>query len=356
MLFRSPYAIEFLIAASKTNVSNKQAQTLHDEISGLLSDAVKAHPDYANINGAINALNNISVTSISGTAQQQYVTGQPIKFNINISNFAPGTYLHLFRLSEEWNYKIMRESVLSNPASSKFILSKPVEVCESSDTCVIDFGAQPIGQYIVCPSSVSTDDRSKLLCQNTAFIFDVSDLSIVTVAPESIGTSGRAYVLDAHNGTPLPDVRVQFKDNDRVVSSSKTNSDGYVSFPAVSKNNWVSYSITARKGADKASKSFGKGYYTGSEDLEAKVYTNLSIYHPGDTCRFGIVAYDCDPDKPRLLSDKAVMLELRNASGEVCDSLHLTTDKTGRASGVFHLPRRGMLGRSEERREGKSVG
>ena len=341
----SPYAIEFLIAASKTNVSNKQAQTLHDEISGLLSDAVKAHPDYANINGAINALNNISVTSISGTAQQQYVTGQPIKFNINISNFAPGTYLHLFRLSEEWNYKIMRESVLSNPSSSKFILSKPVEVCESSDTCVIDFGAQPIGQYIVCPSSVSTDDRSKLLCQNTAFIFDVSDLSIVTVAPESIGTSGRAYVLDAHNGTPLPDVRVQFKDNDRVVSSSKTNSDGYVSFPAVSKNNWVSYSITARKGADKASKSFGKGYYTGSEDLEAKVYTNLSIYHPGDTCRFGIVAYDCDPDKPRLLSDKAVMLELRNASGEVCDSLHLTTDKTGRASGVFHLPRRGMLGR-----------
>lgn len=68
------------------------------------------------------------------------------------------------------------------------------------------------------------------------------------------------------------------------------------------------------------------------------------MYHPADTVGFSVILYQNTGNDNRPLPRNAFKVSLRNVNNTVVDTLRLTTDEYGRASGKLILPKDGVLG------------
>ena len=76
----------------------------------------------------------------------------------------------------------------------------------------------------------------------------------------------------------------------------------------------------------------------------ASVLTDLSIYKPGDTVGFTLVGWTSLNHENKLLENKSSEVIMRDANWNPVDTLKISTDKWGRCSGKFVLPKDGLLG------------
>ena len=210
----------------------------------------------------------------------------------------------------------------------------------------VDLSALESGVYVLVPSS--TVSLSGML-QSTARpqwmdTFSATRLmTFVSNADGKDGSANRLYVVDASNQAPVHGARVVFVNRNRNKKKIErlTNKDGFVELPA------GSYEVTVTKGKDMLR---GSGYYgtyrdaVSDETLNGNVFTDLSIYHPGDTLGFMGVVYSVKDREMRQAPDTRVLMSLFDANGQQVDTVGLVCDRFGRVSGRFAIPQSGLLG------------
>lgn len=204
---------------------------------------------------------------------------------------------------------------------------------EETDSVAVSLESPGYYAVIVSKTSRIKDVIANNEQQYVDFIH-VSDIDLVAYNDETSGASG-VFVVDAVDSRPLSGADVSFRYGYPPKKvNGKTDREGFASF-------------------NQSSSATARGNYRGSEAEEyvnnylhsnerghqgsVILFTDLSLYKPGDTVRLSGVAYSESGNVGRIEADYSTTLTVRNPFYEEVQTLKVTSDENGRFSTEFKL-------------------
>lgn len=343
----SPFSVEFLITAYEfLDISDfKQTQ----EYISLAESCYEKHKDYYRINRLLNILTDCKSGALNLQFNNRISPEQDAIVTVYSNRMPANSYLCLYGGLKQYDgYYDIREALKNHKC--KLIASKQFKsTTESCDTTIINFGKLAPGEYIMaaCSSENGTVDN----LYDGAANLSVTKYAISTISTPKSSTNF-VQVVSSFDGKPIEGCKVDFVskyyENSKKELSGITDKDGIVSVPdkfsegqtidacVRDKNDMVYTYVTMMNREYKSEK-------------RAEIFTDLSLYHPGDTCQFALVVYNVNhKDRTQqILSDVPVNIQIEDCEYETITTLSLVTDNSGRATGSFVIPKNGILGKYE---------
>lgn len=178
----------------------------------------------------------------------------------------------------------------------------------------------------------------------------VTDLALV----ETDKTDYKTFqIIDRNNGKPIANSKVEFSyyhRNNRSKQTENRTSDNFGLITFEKNKNWYQgIHVKVKHGNDVA--YFGDYYiYQYHKNKQEKVnyksflFTDRSIYRPGQTVYFKGIAMTTEAGKSEVLANQEVYATLYNTNGEEINELEFKTNEFGSVSGEFMLPNTGLNG------------
>lgn len=310
------------------------------------SEYLKTFENKEEASGVKNILSRIKAKNIRFEFKGQYLSSDTIRTEIKARN-AGDFYLLVYKLPETYARGTKVQNVIAKGQIVKTVrVSMPgmVPYCAWS---AVDMGFLPYGLYAVLPSTTTTSSGVFASVKRTDYvdIFRVSDIATINVNDACGKNKSGIYVVDGKNQKPIVGIKVKFtpsygKNGIPVVRA--TDKNGFAE--GVEKN----CNIEIRRGKD----VYFSDYYGYSRDNDnkiirqyARILTDLSIFHPGDSVGFAVITYSCAEREYKVEKNRKVKAVLKDANYNNVEEIELVTDQNGRAASSFLLPKTGLLGR-----------
>ena len=162
------------------------------------------------------------------------------------------------------------------------------------------------------------------------------------------GVDGRAV-----EGAEVTLYRYDWRKKHQVVATARTDAEGRVAFPTDLRQRYfalASHSVSANHSEQvQLTENIAARYGHDTEpSTDALLFTDRSVYRPGQTLHWKVVAYEHDPESSekrfRTLGETEIFVELFDTNGEVVDSATVHSNDFGSASGTFVLASGRALG------------
>jgi hypothetical protein len=204
------------------------------------------------------------------------------------------------------------------------------------------------GNYLIFAST--TKDASPKHTFAYGFV-QVTNLALI----ENTSSGKYTYqIVDRNNGKPIKNATIHLKNYDTgrynkpYENTLVTNSKGQVSFTVNNRHSNIIATVT--HGKDKA--VFGDFYinklykpqYDTSTQATISLFTDRSIYRPGQTVYFKGIAIAKKENKSAVIENKKVTVTLKDVNYQVVKTFDLQTNEFGSFSGEFILPTSGLTG------------
>lgn len=324
---------------------NARAKTIE-----ALESYISRFPDSKYINNVRNSLTRLQAYNISARGKSLYHSGDPVRIDVSGLSSGKTMYFKLFRFDREDSKLSNMKRILSR-VHSTFVSVREftgrTNGCEAvSDS--IDFGVLPYGDYGVVLASDGGANRAGIIGDYEVYNFTVSDLATISRKSENGNVKEGLYIVDNRNGMPLEGMKVTYRSIESgsrksVVENVTTDSSGFA--PISDKADNRVYWFETQRGADRIDGNlYLRSYSNNDESVCANVYTDLRLYHPGDTVKFAIVAYRTSDAGSKALANRNLRAVMFDASGVATDTIAVTTDSYGKAAGEFTLKKKGMNG------------
>jgi len=249
--------------------------------------------------------------------------------------------------------------LLGNEEANALIHGRPADLAWSMELPPtpdyrdhISYGVPPLhrkGAWLILASIRKDFSEGDNNLQAESFI--LSDLVLVT---RTLGARHEITLRSGEDGTPAAGSRVaiyrfHWKKGHRLLERLRSGADGRVVLDAT---DWKSgrHSVLARRGKDIA--ILATALYPLSEPPSrsrsaALVYTDRSVYKPGQTLYWKVVAYRGNAEATRYttLAGATLTVTLRDSNGEEVAHRQVTTSDFGSAAGEFEIPAGRLLGR-----------
>lgn len=208
----------------------------------------------------------------------------------------------------------------------------------------------PKGVYLVEASAKTTNTEGKEgRLETTAGLLYVSDLFVISEElPEN---KVRLAVVSAKSGRPVSGATIRLttrygqKEDD--VTILTTNHQGEALYSYTSRKASDIYVSTADDtGLPENMLISGFSFYQrDGQSQVVRIYTDRSIYRPGQTVHAAIIVFNkVGHEDAQPATGKEYTLVLRDANNKTVKELHVTTDLYGKASADFTLPTIGLTG------------
>ena len=240
-------------------------------------------------------------------------------------------------------YNVNEERRTKNENESEKIYA-PYE--EFGDTMQLE--QLPKGVYVlewVATPSPLTPHHSPLILRR---LLHVSDLYLMNEGmPDD---KMRFVVVNSQTGQPVSGARLRFLDRERkTVKEAACDAKGEYLFNSKENRNIRRiYAFTDDDCAYDPTYIYGSFSYDEgrSERENTNIYTDRSIYRPGQTVHVAVLVYNTENYvENRALENRSVNIMLRDANYKVVAEKQVTTDKYGKASAEFVLPTGQLNGR-----------
>ena len=200
------------------------------------------------------------------------------------------------------------------------------------------------GYYVVFASPKSTKEDT--------FAFATVQVTNMAIVDKSDANHHIYQVINRNNGQPIANAKVTLKyrrsNNTEQTEHKTTNSKGEISITKTKDRYWQ-LDIAVSSKNDKA---YFDNYYINSRGNNSKskaeyrsfVFTDRSIYRPGQTIYFKAIMMKTEDGKSEVLEKEAVTATLFDVNNEIISQHKLTTNNFGSVSGEFMLPNNGLNG------------
>jgi len=190
--------------------------------------------------------------------------------------------------------------------------------------------------------------------QSTTTTFVVSELGYIS---RSVLTGIQSlYVLNRATGIPQSNVTVRNYDTrwdgdthkTNLLNTVKTDETGYCTLPY--SQNYYQQEIFLERGDDKffSTSSYPNYFYNldgnESNNFTVSLFTDRSLYRPGQTVYFKGIAFYADKKKNKVLSSQNIEVTLKDANSQKISSKTFKTNEFGSFAGEFVLPEGGLNG------------
>ena len=330
---QNPCAAEALIAAGNLLYPQTDAKLLNEFIT-IARTQLKDAPGYFRNNCLSNKLAELTQPIVNVSTPSIVAPGDSLI--LKVSNYNTGKYvIKIYRTPQSGSGASYYQYKPSNPPT--LVKTIPVTVDskapffrETTERVVID---KP-GRYIVVPEIEGVRNNFREFSQ-----FMCTSLYIRT---STFGDSRWAGVVNPLTGAPVEGAVISAMKRDKVLNTYTTPKEGYL--PVKDQN----VDLHASKGSDRYAYPVYIGRQYGlNRELSYVVhpFTDLAIYHPGDTVQWSLVAQSYGGDKEAALAPGlALKVELMDANNQPVDSAETTTDSWGRAVGSLVIPKSGLTG------------
>ncbi|WP_296384608.1 alpha-2-macroglobulin family protein [Winogradskyella sp.] len=160
-------------------------------------------------------------------------------------------------------------------------------------------------------------------------------------------------LIDRNDGKPIvgANITVNYHNNRNKEFTKKFTTDRFGKFKFEQDNNY--YRNVEVKAVYKDETSYFGNYYISKKYKEYLnddtqytnfIFTDRSIYRPGQTVYFKGISTQSKDGKTSVFADNAAKIRLKNVNGEVVSELLLKTNDFGSVSGEFILPNDGLTG------------
>lgn len=322
------------------------------EVHRTISDFCERYPSFDRINCLKNIIDRLERKSIHVASIPQVVRPGE-KFNVlikagNVVETEIKVYRHEFPdfpFVGQYAYsKILRNGKLVDRQTIHFGKNIPFETDTTATLCFTTPGCYFIVAEAPGLNTGPTHPISVITCTD------------IILGRRILGGTTNLFTVSSHNGRPMADASIMFRDYKKNAVTTKigsTDKDGFFKFPYKKPGN--SYAVLSE------SKSNNINIYLEySRDrkwnYEAVVFTDLGIYHPGDSVKWCAVAYKSRDEERTVLGNEEITAVLKNANYMDIDTLHAVTDSFGRIEGKFHLPEGELTGRYSIQVSKKSTG
>ena len=324
------------------------------EARRLASTAAERHPDSVFSVACRNLVNRIEARELRiGTEQVWNASGPEIELtyrNIEAVHFrlVPREWTlseKQWETPENLDYEALQALVKATPVATWTSALEKTSDYRQRQVMVPAAADQKPGFYALLASAsadFSTEDN-----QVSATTLWVSPLALITrQAPE--GAEG--FVLDALSGEPIAGATVEVWNADdnghwkRESINKKTDAMGF--FEEKAKNRATLFFV---KHGETAVASAQMHLWQSQRELDpikTYLFTDRSIYRPGQTIRFKGIHSHADTEKNdyHTLPNKTLTIRLRDMNGEEVEAVEVTTNERGGFSGAFTAPKGRVTG------------
>ncbi len=202
----------------------------------------------------------------------------------------------------------------------------------------VSFTVQEPGYYIIAANSAEIKNEHKRN-QN----YNIIHCSRLTSGNFNLDKT-TIYVIDPMTGAPVDGaLLMQYNRNKALLKLGTTDAEGFYSFTPKSYAN-----IYPQKDSDIYASSIYAGPINNNaiyNDSAINAFTELPLYHPGDTVKFAVIAYGIAGNSHKTLANKNITANIFDANNQLVDTIALITDAFGRAAAKCKLPESGLTGR-----------
>lgn len=240
----------------------------------------------------------------------------------------------------------LEEFVAENPFVKKWDIELPATPDYRMHKTFVTPAMTDPGTYLVVASARAGFPKEDNLLN--CIYLTIGDLAIVT---RNNINDLEVTVLAGSSGKPVEDAevtlyRANYRNGHRKVDSGRSDKRGIVSL-SVAENN-QNYFLVARKGDQT---TYGPPqYYYRQEKPDRRsatlLYTDRSIYRPGQTLHWKAVLYRNNADDPSFSTypNTNLVVFLKDVNDQEVDSRTVTSNNYGTASGEFIIPAGRALG------------
>jgi uncharacterized protein YfaS (alpha-2-macroglobulin family) len=229
-------------------------------------------------------------------------------------------------------------------APSKKQLRLPAQADHQYYTTEIKIGPYEKGFYLITVSD--SDDPAASASVYQSFLLQVSSLA---AQHRMVDQAMTVLVTDRETGKPVPGAKVATckieEDKHRIVNTFTSDHDGVARSEKIP-GNYRSELYTVETSDDHLM-MFGFDYnrdvHERPDHNQAVLFTDRSIYRPGQTVYFKAILYNGDGGEPRkLLKGTTVRVCLRDVNRQIVSEQSLTSNDFGSFDGSFTIPQ-GLL-------------
>ena len=341
-----------------TSLPDKTEQEQYD----LLEEALRLYPKSREANEIRNRLLSLRQPQLSARFREMYYPGKDYDIPLRIKNMQTGS-LAVYRMPTEFAFsndendgtkmeQVLRSGTLVETLSIPVTSTDPLET--KNDT--LRWRSPGFGRYAFVLDGTTkektlSDSPSKgKKREPQVTLTRVSALTFMAVTLPNDRT--RVMVTDAMTGEPQQDVTVKFYQKDRqeykLLRESVTDSRGIAEVPF--KNGTFLY-VELSRGEDKAHECKSLGWQPTRNDEDKlshhlSIYTDRSIYRPGQMIYVGGIAYTQSHDQaPQVEAGAEFELVLYDANEQEVVKHTLKTDEYGTLQDSLQLPKSGLPGR-----------
>jgi len=322
------------LLALDTDVSISSKLDIYD----MLKDFAESRPEYYLTPNILDKIDGLTLVSASIHCPGTVGRGGSLNVKVGIHN-ARTAALHLYRFTADINNS--RQNV-----DDKFA-KREVAVVE------LDLGRRPVIYSDTIPVSLTIPEYGVYTLQveldgtiPKAYSYDLIRCTDLALFTTDLADNTDAVVVGRDKGAPVTGAKVHIKsggyNKTADFGSLTTDTNG---FAHVTKPEYGNLYPTL--GADLYAPS--QYYYIGDRAdgdtrYDGEIFTDLPLYHPGDSIHGVVVAYSHDTKGRRLLTDSDMIVTLRDVNYEETAQAHVTTDRFGRATFDFAIPEAGLTG------------
>lgn len=294
----------------------------------LLQQYRSKFPSFAGIGCIDNIIANISRQQYSVVTPETVAPSQDFELKITGSNVNSVT-VDLYNISalSPRSSQIKATNLKGlTPVRSftvDFVGTTPFDIDTALTVSVPDYGL-----YVAVP-------RSQQAKNETYYnLFRASRLGTGYIKSNS---KAEIFVIDPMTGQPVDRATLKYFTSNTSSDVGITDKEGFFNVPSGKSGRYQ-----PRKGNDKyASATYVYNYIEKPSDkwhYNANVFTDLAVYHPGDSVQWCAVVYQFRNLEKRLVPDTRFDVVLKNANGVNIDTTTVITDVWGRINGKFAIP------------------
>ncbi|MBK6818024.1 MAG: hypothetical protein IPG82_21895 [Saprospiraceae bacterium] len=316
---------------------------------------------------AKNQLNELLKPSLDGQVEKVNLPQKPFRILAGYQNVSK-IFIKVIPISLELRSTILsdyRDNVLQQVLAVKSIRAFSQDVPGAEDMqshkVEIKIDALPPGMYgLVLSNSESFKIGENMLSMMFTHVSQLAYLHSFNQyynASKDSDFSKELVVVDRATGAPMAAVEATFYENNynqsrqrnEWIEKSKASSDrdGKI-IPSLSANK--SFTVKLQKNNDYLwlDEAFSNSSYQpqpAQETLDALYFLDRSIYRPGQTIYFKLLALRRNPSGvPDILKNKHVVITLNDANGQLMSKQSFTTNDYGTINGSFVAPVNGLSG------------
>ncbi|MBR1499648.1 MAG: hypothetical protein IJ615_08505 [Bacteroidaceae bacterium] len=337
----------YMLLAGLPDKTNREKQD-------LLEAALRRYPKSRQADELRNRIADLRRPSLSARFNQMYYPDRNYDIPLKIKNMQTGS-LAVYRLPKDFEFSDdekdgTRPEQVRRAGTLVETLSIPMEGVEALETKndTLKWHSPGFGCYAFVLDGTTqekTDGHEPYVHQ-----FSVSALTFMSVAlPEGIE---RVMVTDAMSGEPQQGVKVNFYKRDgrnyALLGEKTTDARGIAELPYDGKRNYLYVELSRGEDNMHEKESVGWRYSREGDDKlshHLNIYTDRSIYRPGQTVYVGGFAYTQSHDQaPQAEAGRELTLTLQDANGEEVLTHTLKTDEFGSLQDSLLLSESGLPG------------